>query len=84
VEASTLPYEFRLAHTVLTHGPTVSRGDRQTLTDATTTPTSTRNNFITMDPINEAIAAINSREPGDKLVYKEYADWFNVNRVTLS
>ncbi|KAF2827175.1 hypothetical protein CC86DRAFT_369385 [Ophiobolus disseminans] len=37
-----------------------------------------------MDPIDEAIEAINSREPGDKLVYQEYADFFEVDRSTLS
>lgn len=37
-----------------------------------------------MDPIDEAIIAINSREPGDKLVYQEYADFFEVDRSTLS
>jgi hypothetical protein len=37
-----------------------------------------------MTPIEEALAAIESREPGDDLVYQEYADWFGVNRVTLA
>ncbi|KAF1350515.1 hypothetical protein EJ07DRAFT_138709 [Lizonia empirigonia] len=37
-----------------------------------------------MDRINEAIAAIESREPGDDLVYQEYADWFGVDRCTLA
>ncbi|KAF1353066.1 hypothetical protein EJ07DRAFT_134968 [Lizonia empirigonia] len=37
-----------------------------------------------MDQINEAIAAIESREPGDDLVYQEYADWFGVDRCTLA
>ncbi|KAF1348370.1 hypothetical protein EJ07DRAFT_141478, partial [Lizonia empirigonia] len=37
-----------------------------------------------IDQINEAIAAIESREPGDDLVYQEYADWFGVDRCTLA
>ncbi|KAF1361892.1 hypothetical protein EJ07DRAFT_109520 [Lizonia empirigonia] len=37
-----------------------------------------------MDRINEAITAIESREPGDDLVYQEYADWFGVDRCTLA
>jgi hypothetical protein len=37
-----------------------------------------------MDPIEEAIAAIESRKAGDDLVYQEYATFFNVNRVTLA
>jgi hypothetical protein len=69
---------------VFAHGPTVLRDDHQTSNDATDTPTSTRNNSITMTPIEEALAAIESRKPGDDLVYQEYADWFGVNRVTLA
>ncbi|KAF1354536.1 hypothetical protein EJ07DRAFT_66651, partial [Lizonia empirigonia] len=37
-----------------------------------------------MDRINEAIAAIELCEPGDDLVYQEYADWFGVDRCTLA
>ncbi|KAF1365592.1 hypothetical protein EJ07DRAFT_58878, partial [Lizonia empirigonia] len=37
-----------------------------------------------MTPIEEAIAAIESRALGDDLVYQEYADWFGVDRVTLA
>jgi hypothetical protein len=37
-----------------------------------------------MDPVNKAIAAINSHHPEDKVVYQEYADFFGVKRVTLS
>jgi hypothetical protein len=32
-----------------------------------------------MTPIEEAIAAIESRASGDDIVYQEYADWFGVN-----
>jgi hypothetical protein len=34
-------------------------------------PTSTRDNFTTMDPVSDAIAEIDAREPGDKLSYRE-------------
>jgi hypothetical protein len=37
-----------------------------------------------MTPIEEALAAIELREPGDDLIYQEYAHWFGVNRVTLA
>jgi hypothetical protein len=37
-----------------------------------------------MTPIEEAIAAIDLRDLGDKLIYQEYADWFSVSRSTLS
>jgi hypothetical protein len=37
-----------------------------------------------MTPIEEALAAIELREPGDDLTYQEYADWFGVFRSTLS
>jgi hypothetical protein len=37
-----------------------------------------------MTPTEEALAAIKLREPGDDLVYQEYADWFGVDRVTLA
>jgi AraC-like DNA-binding protein len=36
-----------------------------------------------MDLIDEAIAAFESRKPGEKLVYQNYADYFGVNRRTL-
>jgi hypothetical protein len=61
--------------TVLTHGPTASRDDRRTSNYATDTPTSARDNSTTMDPIDEAVAAIESREPGEKLVYQHYANY---------
>jgi hypothetical protein len=69
---------------VFAHKPTVLRDNRRTSNDATDTPTSTRNNSITMPPFEEALAAIELREPRDDLVYQEYADWFGVNRVTLA
>jgi transposase-like protein len=47
-------------------------------------PTSTRRNFINMDPIEAAIAAIESREPGEQFSYREVAKRFSVNRTTLS
>jgi hypothetical protein len=37
-----------------------------------------------MDPIEEAIAAIESRDAGDNIIYQDYATFFNVNRVTLT
>jgi hypothetical protein len=37
-----------------------------------------------MDLINEAIASIELREPGDKLVYLGYAELLRMNRVTLA
>jgi hypothetical protein len=70
--------------TVFTHRPTVLRNDHQTSNDATDTPTSTRNNSIIMTPNEEALTASELRKPGDDLVYQEYADWFGVNRVTLT
>ena len=36
-----------------------------------------------MDPIQEAIAEIESREPGDKFSYQQIAKKYGVNRVTL-
>jgi hypothetical protein len=44
----------------------------------------TCNNSTNMNPVNKAIAAINSHHPEDKVVYQEYADFFGVKRVTLS
>ncbi|KAF1364176.1 hypothetical protein EJ07DRAFT_56235, partial [Lizonia empirigonia] len=35
-------------------------------------------------PIDEALAAIESCALGDDLIYQEYADFFNVCRVTLA
>jgi hypothetical protein len=37
-----------------------------------------------MAPIEDALAAIEAQELGEKLVYQEYADKYNVNRSTLS
>ena len=37
-----------------------------------------------MDPIQAAIEAIDSREPGEHFTYKEYAEKFNIDRSTLS
>jgi hypothetical protein len=37
-----------------------------------------------MDPIEEAIAAIESHKLGDNLVYQDYATFSTVNRVTLA
>ncbi|RYO08465.1 hypothetical protein AA0111_g12884 [Alternaria arborescens] len=37
-----------------------------------------------MDPIQEAIAEIESREPGDKFSYQQIAKKYGVNRVTLA
>jgi hypothetical protein len=36
-----------------------------------------------MDPISDAIAAINAREPGDYLSYRAAATMFDVNQDTL-
>jgi hypothetical protein len=36
-----------------------------------------------MDPISNAIAAIDAREPGDKLSYRAAGEMFNVNKDTL-
>jgi hypothetical protein len=45
---------------------------------------STRNNSTTMAPIDDAIAAIESREAGEKFTYQSIADQFGVDRSTLS
>jgi transposase-like protein len=37
-----------------------------------------------MDPIQEAIKEIESREPGDKFSYREVARKYGVDRTTLS
>jgi AraC-like DNA-binding protein len=37
-----------------------------------------------MDPVDEVVAAIESCESGEKLVYQRYADYFGVNRRTLA
>jgi hypothetical protein len=55
--------------TVFVHVPPVSRAVRRTSVDATYTTTSTRTNFSTMTLIEEALAAIESRELGDDLIY---------------
>jgi AraC-like DNA-binding protein len=70
--------------TVPVRGAIASRGDRGTLKYVTNTLTSTHCSTTNMDPIEEAIAAIESREPGDDIIYQEYATFFNVNRVTLA
>lgn len=44
----------------------------------------TRDKSGNMELIHEAVAAINSRHPEDKIVYQEYADFFGVKGVTLS
>jgi hypothetical protein len=70
--------------TVFVHVLPVSHAARQTSVDVTYTTTSTRDNFLIMTPIEKAIAAIESRDLGDKLIYQEYADWFSVSRSILS
>jgi hypothetical protein len=61
-----------------------ARAVRRTSIDTTYTTTSTRDSSINMNPIHEATAAIESRDLGDKLVYQEYAKYFDVDRSTLS
>jgi hypothetical protein len=46
-------------------------------------PFSTRNNSTTMNPILDAIAAIDSAEPGERLSYPAAGTKFNVNAETL-
>jgi hypothetical protein len=70
--------------TVLVHVPPMSRAARRTSIDTIYTTTSTRDSSINMNPIHEATAAIESRDSGDKLVYQEYAKYFDVDRSTLS
>jgi hypothetical protein len=67
-----LTYYHRLTSlpTVFVHVPTASRADRRLSINATYTPTSTRHNFFNMTLIEEAIAAIKSRELEDDLVYQ--------------
>ena len=47
-------------------------------------PSSARNNSTTMAPIDDALAAIEALEPGEKLVYQKIADQFGVDRSTLA
>ncbi|KAH8621091.1 hypothetical protein IG631_24256 [Alternaria alternata] len=47
-------------------------------------PSSTRHNSTTMDPIQEAIEYLESREAGDELSYRQVAKIFGVDRTTLS
>lgn len=49
--------------------PPVARGDRRTSNDTTISPTLTRYNTTDMDLILEALAAIESRDLRDDLVY---------------
>jgi hypothetical protein len=46
--------------------------------------TSTRDNFTTMDPISDAIAAIDAHKPGDKPSYRQTAKLFGVDWTTLA
>src|SRR3954463_6294004 len=46
--------------------------------------TSTRHNLTNMTAIDKALAAIESRELGDKIIYQQYADKYNVSRSALS
>ncbi|KAL5472053.1 hypothetical protein PMIN07_012610 [Paraphaeosphaeria minitans] len=48
------------------------------------TPTSTRRISTNMDPIDKAITAILSREPGEPFTYQDIATKYGVNRSTLS
>jgi hypothetical protein len=50
-------------------GPPVSRGGRRTSDDATKSPTLTRQNTIDMDPIQEALAAIELRNLKDMIFH---------------
>ena len=45
--------------------------------------TSTNHNTTNMAPIDEALAAIDSLEPGDKIVYAKFADAYGVDPETL-
>jgi hypothetical protein len=49
-----------------------------------TVPTPTRHNSTTMDPIQEAIEAIELREAGESFLYRKVAKRFGVDRSTLS
>jgi hypothetical protein len=46
-------------------------------------PSSTRNMSTTTDPIEDAIAALDSQESGEKESYRETSTRFGVNRNTL-
>ena len=46
--------------------------------------TSTRHNSTSMAAIDKALAAIKLRELGDKIIYQQYADKYNVSRSALS
>ena len=48
------------------------------------TPTSTRDNSTTMDPIQAAVEAIDSCEEGASFSYRQVAKNFNVSRATLT
>jgi hypothetical protein len=48
------------------------------------THTSTRNYSTAMAPINDALAAIEALDPGEKLVYQKIADQYGVDRSTLA
>jgi hypothetical protein len=46
----------------------------------TTTKTHLLQNFTNMDPISNAMAAINAQEPGDELTYRAAAQQFGVKQ----
>jgi hypothetical protein len=46
-------------------------------------PSSTRHNSTTIDPIQEAIEYIESREAGDNFLYRQVAKIFGVDQTTL-
>jgi hypothetical protein len=48
-----------------------------------TVPTSTRHNSTTMDPIQETIEAIESREAGESFSYRKVAKTSGVDRSAL-
>jgi hypothetical protein len=63
---------------------TTQLSERPTNTKITDAPqTSACNNLTTMDPIDEAIAAIESSRSGERLSYCKAADCFSVNYTTL-
>jgi hypothetical protein len=47
-------------------------------------PTSSRDNSTNMDPIQAAIGAINSREPGETFSNREVAKRLGIDRTTLA
>jgi hypothetical protein len=59
------------------HGGHRRRGEHQTI------PISTRHNSTNMDPIQAAIKAYESQEPGEQLVIQEVADNYSVWRSTM-